>query len=95
MSEKALRPPRPVASEGPLARAALIAVALVFLSLFLFLPLVVVFWEALRNGLGPYVAALAEPDAVSEMWLVWSKHHELSAAAQRFKDLLIAASSGR
>lgn len=39
--------------------------------------------------------ALAEPDAISEMWLVWSKHHELSAAAQRFKDLLIAASSGR
>lgn len=69
MSEKALRPPRPVASEGPLARAALIAVALVFLSLFLFLPLVVVFWEALRNGLGPYVAALAEPDALASVRL--------------------------
>lgn len=69
MSEKALRPPRPVASEGPLARAALIAVALVFLSLFLFLPLVVVFWEALRNGLGPYVAALAEPDALAAVRL--------------------------
>jgi len=38
--------------------------------------------------------AIAEPDAVSEMWLVWSKHHELSAAAQRFKNLLINASSG-
>ncbi len=38
--------------------------------------------------------AIAEPDAVSEMWLVWSKHHELSAAAQRFKKLLIDASSG-
>lgn len=28
---------------------------------------------------------IAEQDAVSEMWLVWSKHHEQSHAAQRFK----------
>ena len=37
---------------------------------------------------------IAEPDAVSEMWLVWPKHHELSAAAQRFKMQLISASPG-
>ncbi|MEG1210727.1 MAG: LysR family transcriptional regulator [Leclercia sp.] len=37
--------------------------------------------------------AIAEPDAVSEMWLVWSKHHELSTAAQRFKNQLLAAAS--
>lgn len=37
---------------------------------------------------------IAEPDAVSEMWLVWPKHHELSAAAQRFKMQLITASPG-
>lgn len=33
--------------------------------------------------------AIAEEDAVSEMWLVWPKHHELSNAAQRFKKQLI------
>jgi hypothetical protein len=31
---------------------------------------------------------IAEKDAVSEMWLVWSKHHEQSHAAQRFKSSL-------
>jgi DNA-binding transcriptional LysR family regulator len=36
--------------------------------------------------------AIAEEDAVSEMWLVWPKHHEQSNAAQRFKNQLIAAS---
>lgn len=31
---------------------------------------------------------ITEADAVSEMWLVWSKHHEKSAAALRFMQLL-------
>jgi hypothetical protein len=35
---------------------------------------------------------IAEEDAVSEMWLVWSKHHEQSHAAQRFKQQLMSAS---
>ena len=34
---------------------------------------------------------ITEVDAVSEMWLVWSKHHELSQAAERFKQQLINA----
>jgi hypothetical protein len=34
-------------------------------------------------------------DAVSEMWLVWSKHREQSHAAQRFKKQLMSASAGR
>ena len=34
---------------------------------------------------------IAEEDAVSEMWLVWSKHHELSQAAERFKQQLLNA----
>ncbi|HFK7270921.1 TPA: LysR family transcriptional regulator, partial [Enterobacter asburiae] len=38
---------------------------------------------------------IAEEDAVSEMWLVWSKHREQSHAAQRFKQQLISASAGR
>lgn len=35
---------------------------------------------------------ITEEDAVSEMWLVWPKHHEQSNAAQRFKNQLISAS---
>jgi DNA-binding transcriptional LysR family regulator len=34
---------------------------------------------------------ISDPDAVSEMWLVWSKHHQLSQAAVRFRELLSAA----
>lgn len=33
---------------------------------------------------------IAEPDAVSEMWLVWSRHHEQGSAAVRFKQQLLA-----
>ncbi|HCT5967052.1 TPA: LysR family transcriptional regulator, partial [Klebsiella pneumoniae] len=31
-----------------------------------------------------------EQDAVSEMWLVWSKHHEQGALAKRFREALLA-----
>ena len=34
---------------------------------------------------------LAHADAISEMWLVWSRHHERSAATARFIDLLSRA----
>lgn len=37
---------------------------------------------------------IIEEDAVSELWLVWPKHHEQSVAAQRFKTLLLTASAG-
>ena len=40
-----------------------------FLALFLLLPLVAVFAEALRRGLGAYLAALAEPDALAAIRL--------------------------
>jgi sulfate transport system permease protein len=50
-------------------RALLIAVTLLFLSLFLFLPLVTVFLEALRKGLGAYFASFADPAARSAIWL--------------------------
>ncbi|WP_318392625.1 LysR family transcriptional regulator [Enterobacter sp.] len=33
---------------------------------------------------------IAQPDAISEMWLVWSKHHEQGSAAMRFKQQLLA-----
>lgn len=36
---------------------------------------------------------IKEQDAVSEMWLVWSKHHEQSQAAQHFREYLLAAAA--
>jgi sulfate transport system permease protein len=50
-------------------RRLLIGTALVFLSLFLFVPLVSVFFEAFKKGVDVYVAAVTEPDAVSAIWL--------------------------
>jgi sulfate transport system permease protein len=50
-------------------RWTLITIALVFLSLFLFVPLVSVFFEAFKRGWDVYLAAVTEPDAVSAIWL--------------------------
>jgi sulfate/thiosulfate transport system permease protein len=43
--------------------------AILFLSVFLFVPLVAVFGEALRNGVGAYAAAIARPEARSAIKL--------------------------
>jgi len=66
--------PRPQRIEGPTTeprwvRWALTAMAVVFLGLFLLLPLVAVFVEALRRGLDAYVAAIAHPDALAAVRL--------------------------
>ena len=50
-------------------KGVLIAVALSFFSLFLLLPLVTVFAEALRKGWAVYLAALVEPDALFAIYL--------------------------
>ena len=50
-------------------RRVLIAVALAFLTVFLFVPLVAVFVEALKKGVDVYLAAISEPDAVSAIKL--------------------------
>jgi sulfate transport system permease protein len=50
-------------------RYALIGVALVFLTLFLFVPLVAVFAEALKNGWTVYKDAVIEPDALAAIKL--------------------------
>lgn len=50
-------------NEAPWLRITLIAIALTFLALFLFLPLVVVFSEAFAKGAGVYFAAITEPAA--------------------------------
>ncbi len=56
-------------SESAWVRYSLIAVTLVFLGLFLFMPLAAVFTEALRKGFSTYFAALVEPDALSAIKL--------------------------
>lgn len=50
-------------------RCVLILVGLVFMALFLVLPLVAVFSEALRQGVGTYFASLQNPDALSAIRL--------------------------
>ena len=55
--------------EGPLTRAALLGVALVFLGLMLIAPLLVVFVEAFSRGFGVYIDALAMPDTMSALQL--------------------------
>jgi len=50
-------------------RVLLISITLLFLGLFLFLPLVTVFLEALRKGLGAYFASFKEPAARSAILL--------------------------
>ena len=47
----------------------LIGAALAFLSFFLFVPLAIVFYEALRKGFGVYLAAITDPDALSAIKL--------------------------
>ena len=56
-------------TESRLTRALLIGGALAFLGLFLLLPLIAVFSEALRHGVGAYLAAVQNPDAVAAIRL--------------------------
>jgi len=50
-------------------RVVLIGTALLFLTLFLFIPLVAVFVEALKKGIDVYLAAITDADAVSAIKL--------------------------
>jgi sulfate transport system permease protein len=50
-------------------RLVLIGLALAFLTLFLFVPLFAVFYEALKKGAQVYFAAIVEPDAVAAIKL--------------------------
>ena len=56
-------------SEPAWLRWTLIGITLLFLSVFLFIPLAAVFTEAFRKGVETYFAALVEPDAVSAIKL--------------------------
>ncbi|UKJ74830.1 sulfate ABC transporter permease subunit CysW [Azospirillum brasilense] len=59
----------PALADSRWVKGLLIATALAFLLLFLVLPLVAVFVEALRRGTDAYWAALVEPDAVAAIKL--------------------------
>jgi sulfate transport system permease protein len=60
---------RPALKETPLAQWLLTLAALAFLLLFLAMPLLAVFVEALRRGVGAYLEAMVEPDALSSIKL--------------------------
>jgi sulfate transport system permease protein len=64
----AARAARPI-EEPAWVRWSLIGTAMIFLTLFLFVPLISVFYEALKKGLDVYLAAITEPDALSAIQL--------------------------
>ncbi|KAB8058605.1 sulfate ABC transporter permease subunit CysW [Janthinobacterium sp. FT14W] len=59
----------PVVLEPLWVRTVLIAVALLFLTAFLIVPLVAVFAEAFKKGWEAYIAAIIDPDAISAIKL--------------------------
>jgi sulfate transport system permease protein len=61
---------RSVTTERRPVRIALILIAVAFLTIFLLLPLVSVFSEALRAGLGAYWEAISEPDGLAASWAI-------------------------
>ncbi len=61
-TSRRLTEPRPI-------RWGLTALALAFLTLFLILPLLIVFLEAFSSGVSAYVAAVSEPDALAALKL--------------------------
>jgi len=56
-------------TEGTLVRLALIAAALGYLTLFLFIPLAAVFTEAFKGGVLTYLASFQDPDALAAIRL--------------------------
>src|SRR5258708_6734221 len=56
-------PKRPGTADPLAVRIALITIALVFVALFIFIPVIAVFTEALQKGLAAYFAAIVDPEA--------------------------------
>lgn len=56
-------------SEARWIRWTLISIAMLFLALFLLLPLIIVFTEAFAKGMGVYIAAITDPDAAAAIKL--------------------------
>lgn len=68
-SRGAVRRAKAGTTEAPWVKWTLITIALVFLLLFLVLPLAAVFAEAFRKGVDAYLAGIREPDAISAIKL--------------------------
>ncbi|MES2292547.1 MAG: sulfate ABC transporter permease subunit CysW [Pseudomonadota bacterium] len=60
---------RSATDDPPLLRLALGTIAILFIALFLILPLLVVFSEALAKGLGPVFAAIVDSDSLAAIKL--------------------------
>ena len=60
---------RTTSAEPAMVRRVLIGAALLFLGLFLVVPLAAVFAQALEKGFAPYFAAIVEPDAIAAIRL--------------------------
>jgi sulfate transport system permease protein len=60
---------RDASTESPVVRVVLIGIAVVFLLVFLLMPLAIVFYEALRDGVGAFLAGITERDALAAIKL--------------------------
>jgi sulfate/thiosulfate transport system permease protein len=60
---------KPGTADPPWVRLLLISITLGFLALFLFIPVIAVFAEALENGIGAYFAAITDPEALAAIRL--------------------------
>jgi len=60
---------RAASSESPATRLILIGIAVVFLLVFLLMPLAVVFFEAFSEGIGAFIAGITERDALAAIKL--------------------------
>jgi sulfate/thiosulfate transport system permease protein len=69
MADVAIRGWRSPTTESAAIRIVLIGLVVALLTLFLLLPLVTVFVQALRLGLGQYLATFSNPEALSAIWL--------------------------
>jgi sulfate transport system permease protein len=58
-----------ITTEQPVVRGALVVLAVLFLVVFLFMPLAAVFVEAFRAGLARYFTAITDPDALAAIRL--------------------------
>jgi sulfate/thiosulfate transport system permease protein len=65
----AARKANPALAEPRWVRYSILALVLTFLGFFLVMPLYAVFHEALRQGLGVYLASITEPDALAAIRL--------------------------
>src|SRR5437588_6027469 len=66
---RAVASPKDLRTEPKPIRFIIIALAVTFLTVFVVLPLVVVFAQAFSKGVGAYVSALAEPEALAAIRL--------------------------